>query len=50
MIKTILSLIPFAIFCILGANLYFSDVIDEIVEPYFEDLKKRRANEIQKSR
>ena len=44
MLKTIISLIPFAIFCLLGANLYVEYLIDKQFDEIEEDLFKEQNN------
>ena len=41
MIKTIISLIPFAIFCLLGANLY----VEYLVEKQFDEIEEELFKE-----
>lgn len=41
MLKTIITLIPFAIFCLLGANLY----VEYLVEKQFDEIEKELFKE-----
>jgi hypothetical protein len=50
MLKTIIALIPFAIFCLLGANLYVEYLIDEQFDKIKEELFKEQNNDTKKSR
>lgn len=44
MIKTIISLIPFAIFCLLGANLYVKYLVEKQFDEIEEELFKEQNN------
>lgn len=49
MIKTIIALIPFAIFCLLGANLYVEYLVDKQFDKIEEELFKEQKIERLKS-
>ena len=44
MIKTIIALIPFAIFCLLGANLYVKYLVEKQFDEIEEELFKEQNN------
>lgn len=50
MIKTILTLIPFAIFCLLGLNLWAKQFVDKQFEEIEKELNKEQNNGTKKGK
>ena len=44
MLKTIIELIPFAIFCLLGANLYVKYLVEKQFDKIEKELFKEESN------